>query len=120
MAGVGLYTVATVLGHQDLKMTKRYAPLATGHLRDAIKHVDIGLPQVIVAPTAGDSAGHLLNTKEIQQPRYPSGYARHRLDASKENRFWGAAPHPSEFSTHYATCAAQPPPRSQLATSTAW
>jgi hypothetical protein len=45
MGGVDLYTVATILGHQDLKTTKRYAHLAPSHLREAILKVDIYQPK---------------------------------------------------------------------------
>ena len=99
MAGVDLYTVATILGHQDLAMTKRYAHLAPGHLRDAIKHVDVGLCQADKSTEAGDGAGHLLNTGEILQFRYPSGIARHHPVATKENRSRGSAPLPLKFPT---------------------
>ena len=40
MASVSLYKVMTLLGHSDYKMTKRYAHLAPGHLKDAVYALD--------------------------------------------------------------------------------
>jgi len=36
MAGVDLYTVCRLLGHQDIKMTMRYAHLAPGYMKAAV------------------------------------------------------------------------------------
>ena len=99
MGGEDLHTVATILGHSSLDMTRRYAHLAPGHLRDAIKHVDIGLPQADTNPKAGDSDEHLLNTGEIPQPEYPTEYARYYQVATEENRLGAAAPNPCTHPT---------------------
>ena len=37
MAGVDLVSVKKILGHRDIQTTLRYAHLAPGHLRDAVK-----------------------------------------------------------------------------------
>jgi site-specific recombinase XerD len=36
MSGVDLYTVCRLLGHQDIKMTMRYAHLAPGYMKAAV------------------------------------------------------------------------------------
>jgi integrase len=36
MAGVDVYTVCRLLGHQDIKMTMRYAHLAPGYMKAAV------------------------------------------------------------------------------------
>ena len=38
MAGVDLYAVKEILGHQDIHTTMRYAHLSPGYLQDAINH----------------------------------------------------------------------------------
>jgi integrase len=38
--GVDLHTIATLLGHKDLRMTQRYAHLSLDPLRDAISKLD--------------------------------------------------------------------------------
>lgn len=40
MRGVGLKTVADLLGHANIQMTMRYAHLAPGHLQDAVGQLD--------------------------------------------------------------------------------
>ena len=41
MAGVDLYTVKELLGHQSIQMTERYAHLAPGKMRAAIKNLEV-------------------------------------------------------------------------------
>ena len=36
MSGVDLYAVCKLLGHQDIKMTKRYSHLAPGYMKAAV------------------------------------------------------------------------------------
>ena len=45
MGGESLYTVATILGHRSLDMARRYSHLAPGHLRAAMRHVDLDPPE---------------------------------------------------------------------------
>ena len=40
MKGVDLTTLKELLGHKDVKMTLRYAHLAKGHIREAVKVLD--------------------------------------------------------------------------------
>lgn len=40
MAGVDLLSIAKLLGHSDVKMSQRYAHLAPGHLRDAVRRLE--------------------------------------------------------------------------------
>ncbi len=42
MAGVSLYIVQKLLGHQSLAMTERYAHLAPNYLRDAVNSLTSG------------------------------------------------------------------------------
>jgi len=69
MAGVDLYTVATILGHRNLKMTQRYAHLAPGHLQKAIEHTSLGNgPEPEDQPEKApdrDSDGHQVVTDNV-------------------------------------------------------
>ncbi len=38
--GVDLHTIATLAGHRDLRMTKRYAHLSVDSLRDAVAKLE--------------------------------------------------------------------------------
>ena len=40
MSGVDLYTIAELLGHSDVSMTKVYAHLAPGYLKEAVRKLD--------------------------------------------------------------------------------
>ncbi|MEW6349731.1 MAG: tyrosine-type recombinase/integrase [Thermodesulfobacteriota bacterium] len=40
MGGVDIRTVQEILGHKDIRMTMRYAHLAPGHMRNAVKVLD--------------------------------------------------------------------------------
>lgn len=103
MGGEDLHTVATILGHTSLDMTRRYAHLAPGHLRSAIKHVDIGLAQADARPKASVRGDRLLNTREIPRPEHPSIDARYLPVASGEKRPGAAAPRPCTYPTPNAT-----------------
>jgi integrase len=103
MGGEDLHTVATILGHSSLDMTRRYAHLAPGHLRKAIKNVDVGLAQADGISKADKGDGHLLNTGKVLQFRYPSEVARHRPGAAKKSRSRGSAPRPQNYPTPNAT-----------------
>ena len=37
MAGVDPFTVAEILGHKDLRMTKRYSHVSAGHKLEAVE-----------------------------------------------------------------------------------
>ena len=40
MEGFNLRTIQRLLGHEDLRMTRRYSYLAAEHLRQAVNRVD--------------------------------------------------------------------------------
>jgi hypothetical protein len=45
---VDLHTVATILGHQSLEVTKRYAHLSPGHMLAAIAHISFDDAEPVV------------------------------------------------------------------------
>ena len=46
MAGVSQRAVMEILGHRDPRMTMRYQHLSPGHLRDAMRALDVALSVV--------------------------------------------------------------------------
>jgi integrase len=46
--GVDLHTLSKLLGHQDLRMTNRYAHLAPEHLADAAQALNVALPASLI------------------------------------------------------------------------
>jgi integrase len=47
--GVDLHTLSKLLGHQDLRMTNRYAHLAPEHLADAAQSLNLALPASLIS-----------------------------------------------------------------------
>lgn len=70
-AGVGLYEVAMILGHKNIKQTQRYAHLAPDHLRSAIAHVDLSTGAAPKPPAVGGD--HQVNTGQIVKLRSKAG-----------------------------------------------
>lgn len=52
MGGANLFTVGTILGHEDYKSTQRYAHLSPGHLREAMELVGLHRPALMKASLA--------------------------------------------------------------------
>jgi site-specific recombinase XerD len=54
MAGADLQDVAEVLGHKDLRMTKRYAHLSAAHMGTTVRRLDTAFAEVrLLAAEAG-------------------------------------------------------------------
>ena len=66
--GIELDVIASQLGHRDLRMTKRYARIASAQVRQAVNGLDSVLPAV---PEAETSYGILPIAAEI--PGLPEG-----------------------------------------------
>ena len=57
MAGVDLFSVGKVLGHQDIKTTMRYAHLSPEHLRETVNRGGLGDLLLTVAGTVAKEEG---------------------------------------------------------------
>ena len=49
MSGADLLTVASILGHKDIRITQRYSHLAPGHRRQAVERLGKALQTLAVA-----------------------------------------------------------------------
>ena len=74
MQGIDLTTIKELLGHEDIKMTLRYAHLAPGHKKRAVNTLD-----KIMRKAELENFGHKMGTNSSNQANHESSNSLCRM-----------------------------------------